>query len=181
MKIVKIIWLIFQMCIQLYDAYALSCKYISKIKYYKNERSKSMNKLILKNGTSIELHNGADIRTVVTYVDDYNALQKLLAELTKENLSEIQVVTEGNVTEVYKDMAVANSKYQVIEVNDGKLEVAFSIIESFEDEIARSKSELEKKVKAQEVKIQIQEETIKNQEAQITDLQMALCEIYESV
>lgn len=133
-----------------------------------------MDKLILKNGTSIELHNGANIRAVVTYVDDYNDLKKLLSELTKENLSEIQVIAAGNVTELYKDMAVANSKYQVIEVNEGKLEVSFSIIESFSDEIARSKSELEKKVKAQE-------ETIKNQEAQITDLQMALCDIYETM
>lgn len=133
-----------------------------------------MDKLILKNGTSIELHNGADLRAVVTYVDDYNALQKLLSELTKENLSEIQVVAAGNVTEVYKDMSVANSKYQVIEVNDRKLEVSFSIIESFADEIARSKSELEKKVKTQE-------ETIKAQESQITDLQMALCDLYEAM
>ena len=133
-----------------------------------------MEKLILKNGTSIELHNGANIRSIVTYVDNYNALQNLLSELTKENLSDIQVITSGNVTEIYKDMAVANSKYQVIKVNDGKLEVSFSIIEKFEDEIARSKSELEKKLKSQE-------ETIKNQETQITDLQMALCDIYESM
>lgn len=133
-----------------------------------------MEKLILKNGTSIELYNGANIRSIVTYVDDYNALQNLLSELTKENLSEIQVITSGNVIEIYKDMAVANSKYQVIKVNDGKLEVSFSIIENFEDEIARSKSELEKKVKTQE-------ETIRYQETQITDLQMALCDLYEAM
>lgn len=140
-----------------------------------------MDKLILKDGTKIELCNGADIRSVVTYADDYNALQKLLSKLTKENLSEIQVVTSGNVTDVYKDMAVASSKYQVIEVSDGKLEIAFSIIESLEDEINRSKSELEKQIKNQGAIIKNQETMIENQNAQITDLQMALCDIYESM
>ena len=129
-----------------------------------------MNKIILKNNYEIEIHEGCSLWDLTVDLQDYEALVALSAQLTTENLqtvrfmADVPCIPEGEdepayeetVTDVYTDMQVKSPRFHVREKHEGGLEVVFGLEE-------RSAIDLR----------------LGEDEQQITDTQIALCEVYE--
>lgn len=60
-----------------------------------------MEKLILKDGTELEIKDGASVNSIELEVADYSSLETLAFKLTKENLSEIKFQSGDQVTGEY--------------------------------------------------------------------------------
>lgn len=127
-----------------------------------------MDKIILKDGTEIEIRRGAGLSGITTDVADYDALAELAGKLTVENLAEIKVVgpetvivdddsaESRNVIGIYTNMTTIEPKFRVTEKKEGGLAVTFGLRERTPEEMHYS-----------------------DLAQQMTDTQMALCEVYE--
>lgn len=130
-----------------------------------------MSKIILKNGAEIEIREGCSLWDITVDVADYEELAKLSAQLTPENLKEVRFaaamlcIPEGQdepvqgteVTDIYNDMAMKNPRFSVSDKPEGGLEVKFGLRELTADEMH-----------------------YEEQARQITDLQMAMCDLFEA-
>lgn len=95
-----------------------------------------MEKLTLKNGTTIEIHPGASLGSITTDVGSYRKLEKLAKELTQENMQSI-VFTSNDVEDescIYFGMILTEPHFRVTQVDD-HLEVTFGIREMTRDEL----------------------------------------------
>ena len=73
-----------------------------------------MEKLILKDGTELEVHT-AGIGNITIEVEDYAALGNLSQKLSKENLEKIQYKEEEQTMGDYTDMAVCEPRFCITE------------------------------------------------------------------
>lgn len=56
-----------------------------------------MEKVVLKDGTGLEIQNGATENTLTMQLTEENTLEKLVATMTEENLSEYKILTESGI------------------------------------------------------------------------------------
>lgn len=109
-----------------------------------------MDKIILKDGTEIEIRRGAGLSGITTDVADYDALAELSSKLTVENLAEIKVVgpetvivdddgaESRNVIGIYTNMTTIEPKFRVTEKKDGGLAVTFGLRERTPEEMKQA-------------------------------------------
>ena len=77
-----------------------------------------MEKLILKDGTELEIRDGASVNSIELEVADYAALGTLAAKLTKENVSEVKFQSDGQVTGEYSGMVLQEPHFRVTQKSD---------------------------------------------------------------
>lgn len=93
-----------------------------------------MNKMILKDGSEIQIHDGADISMIVTDIASYDALGELAAKLTPGNLTKVQFAQEsGAVTGEYTDMMLMGDSLTV-SVGGDQITVTFGLRERTPEE-----------------------------------------------
>ncbi len=115
-----------------------------------------MKKMILKDKSEIEIREGASLSAITTDLKGYADLEWLSKKLTTENLKEVQFTTDDEPTGIYANMKMASSpRFRINETTNG-IEVTFGLLE-------RSEEELRYEALSQEV----------------TDTEMAICELYE--
>ena len=117
-----------------------------------------MDKIVLKDGTEIEIHEGASISSITTNIYGYEYLETLSKQLTTENLSEVKFTIDDKVTGIYENMVTTNPKFQIQETDEGWLEVTFGLRERTADELH-----------------------YEDLSRQVTDAQVAIAEIYETM
>ena len=117
-----------------------------------------MDKIVLKDGTEIEIHEGAAISSITTNIYGYEYLDTLSKQLTPENLSEVKFTIDDKVTGIYENMVATNPKFQIQETDEGWLEVTFGLRERTADELH-----------------------YEDLSRQVTDAQVAIAEIYETM
>lgn len=57
-------------------------------------------KLVLKDGTEIELKDAGYAKHFVVVCEDNSAFQEIWNKLTKDNLSEVQITEDGNTVQI---------------------------------------------------------------------------------
>lgn len=77
-----------------------------------------MEKLILKDGTELEIRDGASVNSIELEVADYAALGTLAAKLTKENVSEVKFQSGDQVTGEYSGMVLQEPHFRVTQKSD---------------------------------------------------------------
>lgn len=92
-----------------------------------------MEKLILKDGTELEIRDGASVNAIELEVADYSSLETLAFKLTKENLSEIKFQSGDQITGEYSGMVLQEPYFQVTQ-KPGHLSVMIGIREMTAEE-----------------------------------------------
>lgn len=77
-----------------------------------------MEKLILKDGTELEIKEGASVNGIELEVANYAALGELAAKLTKENVSKVKFQSGDQVTGEYNGMALQEPHFRVTQEAD---------------------------------------------------------------
>lgn len=77
-----------------------------------------MEKLILKDGTELEIQDGASVNSIELEVEGYAALGELATKLTKENVSEVKFQSEGQTTGEYSGMVLQEPHFRVTQKPD---------------------------------------------------------------
>lgn len=77
-----------------------------------------MEKLILKDGTELEIRDGASVNSIELEVADYAALGTLAAKLTEENMSEVKFQSDDQVTGEYSGMVLQEPHFRVTQKSD---------------------------------------------------------------
>ena len=94
-----------------------------------------MENLYLQDGTDIKIEEGTGISRIITYVDSYPALGELAAELTRDNLSDMQIGAEGAAgTGAYRDMALTEPHFRITDQGE-RLKVVFGLRQLTEQEL----------------------------------------------
>ena len=121
-----------------------------------------MNKLILKDNSVIEIHDeGGVLYNTITDINDYYELEALAKKLTKENLSVVKVECNGDIVGVYTHLVTSNPLFQILndkEHEGDKIQVQLSFREMTEQELQFEQLSTE-----------------------ITNTEIALCEVYELI
>lgn len=88
-----------------------------------------MDTVIFKDGTSLEIKEGANIGTIVVAVSDFAALETIAETLTKQgNLDEVRFASDEKVTGVYIDMTMETPLFVAVDIiNDGTVQATFGI------------------------------------------------------
>lgn len=109
-----------------------------------------MEKMILKDGTELQIQEGASLNAITVVVDSISALEPIKEALKKEgNLDKVQFKTDDLVTGEYEGMILESPLFAAVdETEDGKVTATFGI---------REKTELEKRVDALEGRADITE------------------------
>ena len=97
-----------------------------------------MEKLILADGTEIEVQDGARLLAVVVEVKDYIELAALAGDLTKENLSSVKFLKDDTVNAEYTNLLLTLPHFQVMQKPD-YLEVTFGLRERTQEEEEQEK------------------------------------------
>lgn len=122
----------------------------------------SKDRLILKNGTAIELEAGASLESMTVITADKMEMITIWGEMTEENLSEARVENSaGLIVGRYKDLLLA-SETSIIQ-SEGTIQTSFFL---------REKTDVEKRMDAIE-----QAQTV--QDGAISDLGSAVSGLAE--
>lgn len=92
-----------------------------------------MEKLILADGTEIEVQAGARLQAVVTMVEDYIGLAALAGDLTEKNLSSVKFVENDTINAEYKNLIMTLPNFYVTQKPDC-LEITFRLRERTKEE-----------------------------------------------
>lgn len=92
-----------------------------------------MEKLILADGTEIEVQDGARLLAVVTTVEDYIGLAALAGELTEKNLSSVKFAKDGETNAEYTNLLLTLPHFRIIQKTDC-LEITFGLREKTQEE-----------------------------------------------
>lgn len=87
-----------------------------------------MERIILKDGTELEICAGASMGSIEMEVTDFAALGELVGKLTKDNLSLVKFATDAEVTGEYQNMALQEPHFKITQKTDG-LEVIIGLRE----------------------------------------------------
>lgn len=94
-----------------------------------------MENLYLQDGTDIKIEEGTGISRIITYVDSYPALGELAAELTRDNLSDVQIGAEGAAgTGAYRNMELTEPHFRITDQGE-RLKVVFGLRQRTEEEL----------------------------------------------
>lgn len=93
-----------------------------------------MEKLILADGTEIEITEGASIGNITVGLADYAALEILAGKLSKEKLINVQFKSDDVVTGEYTDMLLCEPNFHITQ-KPGYLQVSFGIREKTAEEL----------------------------------------------
>lgn len=98
-----------------------------------------MEKMVLKDGTELEIRAGASLNAITVVVDSIPALEPVKEAIKKKgNLDKVQFKTDDLVTGEYEDMILESPLFSAVdETEDGKVYATFGI---------REKTDLEKRV-----------------------------------
>ena len=125
----------------------------------KKEREKNMDKMILKDNTTIELQTGASLSAVTAKFDSKDAMLVAWKTLTPENLAEVKFQNDAGMTVgTYTDLVLEFETSQ--EVSDG-IQTTFSF---------RMKTGTEKRLDALEEGQTVQDEAISDLGAATSEL-----------
>ena len=107
------------------------------------ERDNTMDKMILKDKTEIEIMEGAGMYAITAVVGDWTELGTVADAIrTAGNLEEIQFETSDKVMiGTHRDMRLEMPLFRVVDVVDGKIRATFAI---------REKTEIEKRLDVQD-------------------------------
>lgn len=92
-----------------------------------------MEKLILADGTEIEVQDGARLLAIVVEVEDYIGLAALAGELTEENLSSVKFAKDDTVNAEYTNLLMTLPHFHVIQ-KPNCLEITFGLRERTQEE-----------------------------------------------
>lgn len=92
-----------------------------------------MEKLILADGTEIEVQDGARLMAIATKVEDYIGLSVLAGKLTKGNLSSVKFVKDDTVNAEYTNLLMTLPNFYVTQRPDC-LEITFRLRERTKEE-----------------------------------------------
>lgn len=92
-----------------------------------------MEKLILADGTEIEVQDGARLLAVVVEVEDYIGLAALAGDLTEKNLSNVKFAKDGEINAEYTNLLLTLPHFRIIQKTDC-LEVTFGLREKTKEE-----------------------------------------------
>lgn len=81
-----------------------------------------MEKVVLKDGTELEIQSGATENTLTMQLTEENTLDKLVATMTEENLSEYKILTASGVecttiTDKYVKSYTVNTEENTVKFN----------------------------------------------------------------
>lgn len=109
-----------------------------------------MEKMILKDGTELQIQEGASLNAITVVADGISALEPIKETLKKEgNLNKVQFKTEEEITGEYDNMVLMEPLFtEINEAEDGKVTAVFGI---------REKTALEKRVDALENRADVTE------------------------
>ena len=93
-----------------------------------------MEKLILADGSEIEIQDGATLNSVIVLMDSYAGIGDLALKLTDENLSKIQFETDDRIRET-ENMALKEPNFFVTKLDNGKIQCIFGLREKTREEI----------------------------------------------
>lgn len=96
-----------------------------------------MEKVVLKDGTGLEIQNGATENTLTMQLTEENTLEKLIATMTEENLSEYKILAESGV----ECTTIKNKYVKSYTVNTEENTVKFNLADV--DTVAKRLAELE--------------------------------------
>lgn len=88
-----------------------------------------MEKLILKDGTDIDIMSGASLDSIVMEVPDLVTFEEIAEILTQENFSEIKFVSDNIVSGTYSNMTLREPHFSVTRRPDGSAKVVFGLRE----------------------------------------------------
>lgn len=86
-----------------------------------------MEQMILKDGTQVEIQNGATLNSIIVLLDDYASLETLAGYLSDDNLSEVQFVVDGKTKGAYTKMALKTPNFYITKLGTGKIQVVFGL------------------------------------------------------
>lgn len=87
-----------------------------------------MEKMVLADGTEIEIQEGAGLSAVTAVLGDWGALGDIAAALTKEgNLKTVRFSTDGQATGEYTDMCLEPPLFHAVDIKEGKIAASFAI------------------------------------------------------
>lgn len=109
---------------------------INNINYIKKGKLK-MEKVVLKDGTGLEIQNGATENTLTMQLTEENTLEKLVATMTEENLSEYKILTASGV----ECTTIKNKYVKSYTVNTEENTVKFNLADV--DTVSKRLAELE--------------------------------------
>ena len=92
-----------------------------------------MEKLILADGTEIEVQDGARLLAVVVEVEDYIGLAALAGDLTEKNLSNVKFVKDDTVNAEYTNLLMTLPHFHVTQ-KPNCLEITFGLRERTHEE-----------------------------------------------
>lgn len=93
-----------------------------------------MEKLILADGSEIEIQDGATLNSVIVLMDSYAGIGDLALKLTDENLSKIQFETDDRISKA-ENMALKEPNFFVTTLANGKIQCVFGLREKTKEEI----------------------------------------------
>lgn len=94
-----------------------------------------MNKLILRDGSEITIHEGMALPEIVVDVSDYAELEELSGKLTPENLRVVKFSDGGSILSTHTGMTMLSPRFRVDNADDGSLAVMFGIRALTEEEL----------------------------------------------
>lgn len=93
-----------------------------------------MEKLILADGSEIEIQDGATLNSVIVLMDSYAGIGDLALKLTDENLRQIQFETDDRISKA-ENMALKEPNFFVTTLANGKIQCVFGLREKTKEEI----------------------------------------------
>ncbi len=91
-----------------------------------------MEKLILSDGTEIQVLEGASIDCITVIVDNFTDYENLTKKLIRENLKSIKFKTDDFISGAYTNMKLTEPNYEVTQSKDC-LEICFGLEEAIDD------------------------------------------------
>lgn len=105
-----------------------------------------MEKIILYDGTSIEIQKGAYLGEICAVVDEFAKLEEVANSLCKkDNLKKVQFMSDDISGATYENMAIGTPLFSYVDWNGGIITAAFSL---------RKKTEGEEKVEINQLQVQ---------------------------
>ena len=91
--------------------------------------------LLLNDGTEIVIEEGSTLNTLIFLVDSYSELETLANKLSDTNLSDVKLITNGEVRGQYYKMALKTPYFSVKKLTNDKIKIVFGLRNKTEQEL----------------------------------------------
>ena len=91
--------------------------------------------LLLNDGTEIVIEEGSTLNTLIFLVDSYSELETLANKLSDTNLSDVKLITNGEVRGQYYKMALKTPYFSVTKLTNDKIKIVFGLRNKTEQEL----------------------------------------------